>query len=94
MAKRAFLLLIACSLFANCDTRPPDFPPESIGFIVDSTADAEDRAVGDGTCETSLQECTLRAAIQEANATPGLVYVYFDIPGPTPHTIGRRKLCP
>ena len=38
-------------------------------FTVNSTADAADAQIGDGICETAIEgECTLRAAIQEANA--------------------------
>jgi CSLREA domain-containing protein len=40
-------------------------------FAVNSTADAIDAHVGDGACATSAGTCTLRAAIQEANARPG-----------------------
>jgi CSLREA domain-containing protein len=40
-------------------------------FVVDSTADAIDSNVGDGACVTIEGACTLRAAIQEANALPG-----------------------
>src|SRR5688500_5320120 len=40
-------------------------------FTVDSTADAVDSSVGDGACRTLAGACTLRAAIQEANALPG-----------------------
>ena len=44
---------------------------EAATFTVDSTADAGDEAPGDGVCLTSDGECTLRAAIQEANALAG-----------------------
>ncbi len=41
-------------------------------FTVNSTADAVDAVPGDGVCETATPgECTLRAAVQEANAAPG-----------------------
>jgi len=40
-------------------------------FTVDSTTDAVDAAPGDGACATADSECTLRAAIQEANALAG-----------------------
>jgi CSLREA domain-containing protein len=42
-------------------------------FTADSTADAVDADPGDGVCETGTGNgvCTLRAAVQEANATPG-----------------------
>src|SRR4051812_28097018 len=35
--------------------------------IVDSTADQPDADPGDGACATAAGDCTLRAAIQEAN---------------------------
>src|SRR5918999_6087770 len=40
-------------------------------FVVNSTADAVDARAGDGACRTVAGACTLRAAIQEANALPG-----------------------
>lgn len=40
-------------------------------FTINSTADAVDATPGDGVCATSVATCTLRAAIQEANALPG-----------------------
>jgi CSLREA domain-containing protein len=40
-------------------------------FTVDSTADAVDANIGDGTCATAAGTCTLRAAVQEANALGG-----------------------
>ena len=40
-------------------------------FVVGSAGDASDSQPGDGVCETPLG-CTLRAAIQEANALAGL----------------------
>src|SRR5918992_2700663 len=42
-----------------------------LNFEVNSTADALDAKVGDGLCRTSAGTCTLRAAIQEANAVTG-----------------------
>lgn len=36
-------------------------------YTVDSLTDAVDANVGDGICETAGAECTLRAAVQEAN---------------------------
>ena len=40
-------------------------------FAVTSTADAVDVTPGDGQCLTVANECTLRAAVQEANELPG-----------------------
>src|SRR5262249_47514094 len=47
-------------------------PPASAAtFTVDSEDDATDATPGDGQCATKAGSCTLRAAIQEANALPG-----------------------
>lgn len=40
-------------------------------FVVNSTLDAVDANPGDGVCATAAAVCTLRAAIQEANALAG-----------------------
>jgi CSLREA domain-containing protein len=40
-------------------------------FTVNSTGDASDATPGDGVCDDGGGNCTLRAAIQEANANPG-----------------------
>jgi hypothetical protein len=56
---------------------PPEDCPAAIGlrFAVDSPSDAVDVAPGDGACRTMNNECTLRAAIMEANASPGHDYI-------------------
>ncbi|MEL7156999.1 MAG: right-handed parallel beta-helix repeat-containing protein, partial [Actinomycetota bacterium] len=59
-------------------------------LIVDTTSDAHpayDVNLGDGACVSPSGECTLRAAMQEANAFPGPVTINFDLPGVGPHTI-------
>lgn len=40
-------------------------------FVVDSYSDVVDAAPGDGVCATSQARCTLRAALDEANASVG-----------------------
>ena len=40
-------------------------------FAITSTADAVDATPGDGQCLTNANDCTLRAAVQEANALSG-----------------------
>jgi len=47
-------------------------------LTVDSTADAADANPGDGICATAAAECTLRAAINEANAWPAADHI--DVP--------------
>jgi len=45
--------------------------PETGIFAVDSSAGSPDADPGDGFCATSTEECTLPAAVDEANALPG-----------------------
>jgi CSLREA domain-containing protein len=46
-------------------------------LTVDSVVDAVDVNPGDGICATAANECTLRAAIQEANAFPGIDTIFI-----------------
>ena len=41
-------------------------------FTVNTMVDAVDAVPGDGVCATGAGQCSLRAAVQEANASPGL----------------------
>ena len=50
-------------------------------FVVDSLADTPDASSGNGACADSLGACTLRAAIQEANALAGDDTIYFTATG-------------
>ncbi len=61
--------------------RTPEFRNGATVFTVNSAFDdAEDTDPGDGACDADpFGDCTLRAAIQEANATPGPVIIEFDI---------------
>ncbi len=54
---------------------------------VTSTGDAADANIGNGTCATAGAVCTLRAAIQEANAAAGLDTIEFNIAGGGVQTI-------
>lgn len=48
-------------------------PAHAAGFFVNSTLDEVDANIGNGACfSTPSGKCTLRAAIQEANASPGV----------------------
>ena len=55
-------------------------------FVVDTTVDGSDANPGDGVCATVANQCTLRAAVEEANATPGMDHVQLD------DTIYRRTI--
>jgi hypothetical protein len=46
-------------------------PAHGVTFTIDDVGDAVDAMPGDGLCQTVTGVCTLRAAIQEANALPG-----------------------
>jgi hypothetical protein len=53
-------------------------------LVVNVTGDGRDTSVGDGRCDASTEagdQCTLRAAIQEANDRAGLDTIRFDVPG-------------
>ncbi len=57
----------------------------SSGFVfqVDSTADVHDANPGDGLCQTSVGTCTLRAALEEADALPAGSTITVDVPAGT-----------
>ena len=56
-------------------------------LVVTSTGDDDDADVFDGTCATAGGECTLRAAITQANNNLGPDTIHFAIPGDDVHTI-------
>ena len=62
-------------------------------LIVNSTGDGADVDTTDVTCADSNGNCTLRAAIEEANAQSGGT-ILFSIPGATPHTIRPASALP
>ncbi|MDH3498808.1 MAG: Ig-like domain-containing protein, partial [Acidimicrobiia bacterium] len=69
--------------------------------IVNATGDSSDASVGDGVCDTgglnsqSNPECTLRAAIEEANALAGTSTIAFNMPVTEPgHSGGIWTLTP
>lgn len=52
-------------------------------FTVNSTGDTGDATPGDGLCDDGTAACTLRAAIQEANANAGSDSIGFNLGAPT-----------
>lgn len=56
-------------------------------YTVTSTNDGSDANVGDGVCATSGGSCTLRAAMEEANADAMVNTIYFNLPGAGTHVI-------
>jgi CSLREA domain-containing protein len=60
----AGIVAVSATLLVACQ------PTDTTTFVVDSTYDEVDAAIGDGVCATASGTCTLRAAVQEANALP------------------------
>ena len=56
-------------------------------FTVTSEGDGGDINPGNGVCDDGTGNCTLRAAIEEANAIAGKDTIKFGIPGAGVHTI-------
>ncbi|MGZ8813639.1 MAG: CSLREA domain-containing protein [Mycobacterium sp.] len=65
-------------------------------FVVDTTADTADAVFGNGVCADSANDCSLRAAITEANWWPGSNRIEFNLAGTAPVRIqlqvGRPRL--
>ncbi|MEM9992427.1 MAG: hypothetical protein AAF738_11740, partial [Bacteroidota bacterium] len=74
------LTLLCCSLLVI---------PLYAGYIVDTNLDTADANIGDGICDDGTGSCSLRAAIQEGNVTPGTCIIMFNVaPGnPTVYTL-------
>lgn len=79
MLVRIVFATVACAVFSSVVA--------ATTFTVDSTGDSGDSNTADGACDDGLGNCTLRAAIEQANAVAGLDTIHFHIPGPGPHTI-------
>ena len=76
-------LLLAAMLIAGTVAAGP--ARAATTFTVNSTADTPDASLAGAACDTDLftggDQCTLRAAIQQANATAGADTINFAIPG-------------
>lgn len=74
------LALAGVLLLAGCHS-------SALTFVVDTTADTVDVNPGNGVCEDAAGDCSLRAAVMEANASPGVDKVLL-APGQT-YTLTR-----
>ena len=89
-----FAGLLTLWLANGVSAQTPQAPlPIPFAFTVNSTSDAGDSVIN-GVCETSPGngECTLRAAIQEANAHSGVDFINFNLPAPS--TISLNSALP
>jgi CSLREA domain-containing protein len=69
-------------------------PPSPGTFTVNSIGDGADSNTADGVCKDGTGACTLRAAIQQANASAGKNTIAFNISGAGPHTIRPNSALP
>jgi CSLREA domain-containing protein len=60
---------LAVALAVSAFAAPSAAAATGKAFTVNSTADAPDANLANGTCATSTGTCTLRAAIMQANHT-------------------------
>lgn len=85
---RSFRLVVAASFALLLAVGPAR---AATTFSVNSTGDGSDANIVDTACDadasTEGRQCTLRAAIQESNDTPGADTIRFDIPGDGVQTI-------
>lgn len=88
--KIAFALALLSVLFVGFTARPA----LASTFTVESAGDGPDATAGDNACATASSECTLRAAIEEANANSNLDTIEFNLPGSGLHTIAPASALP
>ncbi len=74
------LLMVGLSAISDVSVR-------AASLSVDSLLDTPDAAHGNGVCDDGSGNCTLRAAIEEANALPGPDIINFSLSGSGPFTI-------
>ncbi len=79
--KLPHIISIVALLLMTLAAAPAAYPAGSMTLTVTSVADAGDANPGDGVCDTGAGVCTLRAAIEEANALAGADTITFNIPG-------------
>ena len=60
---------------------------DAVTLVVNSSGDGVDVNPGDGLCDDGFGDCTLRAALEEANVKAGTDTIAFNIPGAGPHAI-------
>ncbi len=69
-------------------------PNADLTFTVNVVSDGDDANIGNGVCATAYNVCSLRAAIQEANANAGPDTIHFNIGGGGLKTIQLKSKLP
>ena len=80
-----------CCVFLLC-LPPVEAAPADLTFVVDDSDDGVDNIIGDGVCGTLDNKCTLRAAIQEANARYAAFGGHYTVTLPSAGFFGRAYL--
>src|SRR5688500_4542749 len=76
----AGLVVVTTAVLPTVSSAPREGRPNSPQtFTVNSTADTSDATPGDGICDAGGSICTLRAAMEEANANAGADTIHFAI---------------
>ena len=86
IVRGAFCTGVACVLGAGPLILAPGAAwgqAATLTFTVNTTADAHDAHVGDGKCADAAGQCTLRAALEEADASPAGSTVDITVPAGT-----------
>ncbi len=81
-ARLRLLALVGAGVFVAVACDPP---AADQFFVVDTTADTIDAVVGDGVCADGGGQCSLRAAVMEANADPNATEI--QLTGGTRYTL-------
>ncbi len=95
VSRGAVAWVIGALLTVGTAGAPPSARAEAL-FTVNRKGDASDIKPGNGKCDSSTasgRQCTLRAAIQEANAFPGGDSIHFNITA-TPRIIAPTSPLP
>src|SRR6266851_4050496 len=79
------LLALSLAVLAGLalSIRPPAAAAATLTFQVTTTTDAPDASPGDGICADAAGQCTLRAAVQEADAQPSGSTITILVPAGT-----------
>ena len=95
-----FIAAIAGCVAASALGWPLDAPAGEPGhtFVVNLTSDESDASVGGEVCDIDLatagNQCTLRAALEEANVASDPDSIHFGIPGRHSHVIAPQAALP
>ncbi len=93
MSKRLFnRAALVSAILANVAVVSPSW---GVTFTVNALNDAVDANPADGQCATAAGTCTLRAAVMQANATPGADIIQLGVTQPNaPYVLNIRTVSP